>query len=53
VVDVQEVEDVRRDGGERTIAEVEDAGRLVRQDKAGTGEAVDGPGRDTADNERQ
>ena len=53
VLDVQRVEEVRRDRGQRAVGEVEDARGLVGQHQADAGEAVDGPGDQSEDHERQ
>ena len=50
---VHGVEDVRRGGGQRPLAEVEDPRGLIGEDQAGSGQAVDGPGRYPRDDEGQ
>ena len=48
-----EVEGEGRNRGDRAVREVEDTGGLVREHQTGAGEAVDGPGGQTDDDERK
>ena len=53
LLDVEPVEDVRGDGRDGAVGEVEDTRCLVREDEAGAGEAVDGAGGEPDHDERE